>query len=387
MLKRHKLLFYFLSFTFFTIFSFIFFDFSFAAELNVEYPALSTGANINSQTPITEYLKYVFDFAVFFGFFTVFLSLVFAGVLYLLSPAIPSALEKAKDRISGAISGLIIIVTVYLIITTINPALSIFKTTDLKTLPPQSPVPRQAGVYLYNEANCPVFKNNIPNHSFFSSTSSFDLERSSKQIQSAEIVHDWQYNEHYIGILFENPKFWGKCKYIDPNKNCENNIEPFASSISIYKYNYSPKSGGVTFYRKPFFDHSGGSYQVQGPNTGGIYIKELKKLTFENVPEKEKKCVKWDNKGICTKKETQDLSGENIASIKIDGDYLVLLVYFDKEKPDPDYGPWTSCQVFGVFGDKDKEGPREIKWENLRNLNSGDLPNYVLIFPIENKKN
>lgn len=387
MLKKYKSLFYFFSFAFLIILLFVFSKFSFAAELNVEYPALSTGANITSQTPVPEYLKYVFNFAMFLGFFTAFLSLVFAGVLYLLSPAVPNALVIARDRVSGIISGLIILATVYLVITTINPALSIFKTTKLKPLPPPNPTNRQAGVYLYNETGCPVPKDNIPSHSFFSTTSSPSLEHSSKQIKSAEIVHDWQYNVHYIGILYENPKFWGKCKYIDPNKSCEDNMDPFASSISIHEYNYNPSKGSVIFYRKPFFDDSGGLYKIPGSETNGIYIKELKKLTFKNVPEEEKECVRWDNKGVCIEKKPQSLSEENIASIKIDGNYLVLLVYFDKEKPDPKYGPWSSCQAFGTFRDEDKEGPREIKWENIRNLNSGDLPNYVLIFPIKNKKN
>ncbi|MDO8486392.1 MAG: hypothetical protein Q7S77_01685, partial [Candidatus Staskawiczbacteria bacterium] len=372
---------------FLVVFYFIIPGFCFATELNVNYPVLSTGAGINFQTPIQEYLKYIFDFAIFLGYFTAFLSLVFAGVLYLLSPAMPNALSIAKDRVTGVISGIIILTTVYLIITTINPALSIFKTTPLKDLPPPSnTTQRQTGVYLYNETNCPAFKNNLPNHSFFSTNSSPDLGTVSKQMQSVEIVHNWGNDTHYIAILYENPKLWGKCKYINPNTSCEN-IDPFASSISIYQYNYYPNSGSVIFYRKPFFDSGGGSYQIPGPSTKNIYIQELKKLTFNNVPENEKECIEWDKKGTCIKRKPQDLSGENISSIKIDGNYLVLLVYFDKKKPDPDDGPWSFCQAFGTFDDKDKNGPREIKWENIRNLNSGDLPNYVIIFPVEDKKN
>lgn len=387
MFKKHRLLFYLFSLTFLVVFSFIIFNFCFAAELNVDYPILLTGAGITPQTPIQEYLKYVFDFAIFLGYVTAFFSLVFAGILYFLSPAVPNALSIAKDRIAGVISGVIILTTVYLIITTINPALSIFKTTRLKDLPPSSTQSsRQPGVYLYKESGCPAFKNNLPNHSFYSTGSSPDLGTSSKQIKSAEIVHDWTNNIHYIAILYENPKLWGKCKYIDPNKSCEDNIDPFASSVSIYRYNYHPNSGSVTFYRRPFFDSNGGSYQVLGSATGNIYIQELKGLTFNNVPENEKECIEWNKSGACIKRKSQDLSGENIASIKIDGDYLVLLVYFNKSS-DLAKGPWSFCQAFGTFDDEDKEGPREIKWENIRNLNSGDLPNYVLIFPAEDKKN
>ena len=385
MRKKYNFLFYFFSFLWLIAMFFSISDFSFAAELNISYPTLSTGDTITSQTSVPGYFKYVFNFGIFIGFFAVFLSLVWAGVLYLMSPAKPDLLASAKDRVSSSISGLLILVTAYLIIVTINPALSVFKTTELKELPPPNPIPKQPGVYLYNRSDCPVFENGSENYSFFDTTSAPDLGSSAKQISSAKIIHDWQYSVHYISILFENPKFWGMCKYIDPNKECEDNIPQFASSASIYEYNYTPNSGSITFYRKPFFDDSGGFFMVPGQETENIYIRELKELTFEEVPKKEQECTKWDEKGFCINKKPQNLSERNISSIKIDGDYLVLLVYFDKEKPDPDYGPWSSCQAFGTYGDKDKDGPREIKWENIRNLNSKNLPNYVIIFPIKNK--
>ena len=391
MAKKQKILFCRL-FTIF-LFSLIFFislpiSKTLAVELNVDYPAKF---NITGQTEMPEYLKFIFDFAMFIGFSAVFLTLVFAGVLYLLSPAIPNALAIARDRVSGAISGLLILATVYLIITTINPALSIFKTTDLKKVPPPEAQPAPAGIYFYEVTDCSMSSSSNPFLTLFPNISSLpSLEGLNKKLRSAKIVHDWQNDIHYIGILYENFKYWGKCQYIDPNLPCQKNIDPFASSISIFEYNYHPNSGGVTFYRKPFFDSSGGSYQVTGSATSEIFNRELKELKFENVPEEEQKCVYWDKKGACTKKEPQNLSAENIASIKIEGDYLVLLLYFDRDYPEPnatENGPWASCQAFGTFGDEDKEGPREIKWENIRNLNSGNLPNWVLIFPIENKKN
>lgn len=355
-----------------------------AVELNVAYPEKF---NITGQTEIPEYLKFIFDFAMFIGFSAVFLSLVFAGILYLLSPAIPNAKGIARDRISGAISGLLILATVYLIATTINPALSIFKTTDLKKIPPPEAPPPPPGVYFYEVTDCSMASSSAPFLGFFPNISRLPtLKGLNKNLRSAKIVHDKQNSIHYIGILYENFKYWGKCQYIDPNIPCHTNIEPFASSVSIFEYNYYPQEGGVTFYRKPFFDSSGGSYKVPpSAMQKNIYIKELKELTFENVPEEEKKCAWWNEKGVCEKKEPQNLSGDNIASIKIEGDYLVLLVYFDREKPDPKYGPWSFCQAFGTEGDEDKDGPREIKWENIRNLNSGDSPNFMVIFPIENK--
>ncbi|MDO8659246.1 MAG: hypothetical protein Q7K54_01465, partial [Candidatus Parcubacteria bacterium] len=61
MLFKHKFLFCFLNLAFLVVFYFIIPGFCFATELNVNYPVLSTGAGINFQTPIQEYLKYIFD--------------------------------------------------------------------------------------------------------------------------------------------------------------------------------------------------------------------------------------------------------------------------------------------------------------------------------------
>ena len=84
-------------------------------------------------------MLYLFNAGMLLGFFAVFISLAIAGSMYFLSPAKPDLLTEAKDRVGGAVSGLLILVLTYLIITTVNPQLSVFHLADLPELPPPPP--------------------------------------------------------------------------------------------------------------------------------------------------------------------------------------------------------------------------------------------------------
>ena len=127
-----------------------------AFTLNADYPTLPNGTTISSQSSIPEYLKYVFDIGMFAGGIALIISLAIAGVYYFLSPAMPGMLGKAKERLFGAFAGFLILLSVYLIITTINPGLSFFNISQLPPLPniPEPKQPPQPGTYLYKNNNC-----------------------------------------------------------------------------------------------------------------------------------------------------------------------------------------------------------------------------------------
>ena len=368
---------------FFTVLIALFYVSNFAMALEVQYPTLSTGASVTSNTPLPEYFKYVFDFGMFAGFFAVFLSLVWAGVLYLMSPAKPDLLTSAKDRVSGAITGLLILATLYLIITTINPALRIFQLNKLDAIPPApDPVP-QAGVYVYNQSNCKPPVPELPH-----TTSVPDLGPLTNRVNAIDIVQHPNEDLYYISILYDSPNFWGKCQYINPNSSCIS-VKPFAASSSIYQYDPSPSDEGVIFYRKSFYNREGGWHKVSNSeikNTGSnnFYTAELAKLKFNDVPENEQDCVKWDIMGSCIDREPPSLAEENISSVEIKGNYMVLFVYFDKSL-DPAKGPWSFCQAFPTKDDINKDGPKQIKWENVRNISTGNLPNFMIIFSVKQK--
>lgn len=402
----------------FSLFLFIGFLFllvekTFAIALEVQYPPIK-GISLNTDPNLTlpRYILYLFNAGTFIGFFGVFISLVIAGIMYLLSPAKPDLQADAKDRITGSISGLLILTLSYLIITTINPQLSFLTLTALPEIPPPPPEKQEPGVYFFDTQNCSSDKIS-PNVSSIP-----DFEKLKNKIQSVGIVQNPDSDIYYISVLYNNPGLWGKCQYItttdpnNPNQTCQN-VDPFASSASIYKYDFNPLenndpfTGGVYFYRKScFYDYnfntsslidrcnknSGGYYYVSVADISTVGVFDLNELQFNDVPLDEQACKKYDKNGNCCTKDDaelecdedgrtpQTLGGENISSIIINGNFLVILVYFDPLK-DSDFS-WSSCQEFPTTIDANKIGPQQIKWENIRN-SGGVVPNYAVIIPIK----
>lgn len=365
-----------------------------AAELEVDYPVLATGAKITPTSTLTEYLKYVFDFGIGLGFAAVIFSLAWAGVLYFLSPAIPSALAKAKDRVSGALSGLLILVLFYLIITTINPYLAIFRMGKLEPVEiPEFPEPAIPGVAFYRQAGC-------SGESEVHSSSIADLgDKLRNNVHSVGMRQDSENKIYYVSVLYDVADFWGKCKYVDPNAPCSN-VENFAASASVHEYDFSPEGEGVYIYRKPFTkleakqeNKNGGYLAISNSQirSAGIAILNLSRMRFTGnssdynnpelctVPEYEQDCAKYNKKGECEQRICPALDKKNISSIEIKGDYAVLLVYF--APGDPRYGPWSYCQEYASSDDINKIGPQNIKWDAVRSRNQD--PNWMVIIPIK----
>ena len=368
----------------------------FAADLEIQYPTIS-GQTLTASSGLPNYFLYLFNAGVFLGFFAVFLSLIAAGVMYLLSPVSAGLRAEAKDRISGAISGLLILILSYLIITIINPQLSIL---TLESLPPSPPIPVElpvSGVYFYTENNCSNTKTQP------STTSITNFNQLNNKINSVKVQKD--NNSAYISILYDNPGFWGRCQYINPTGICAT-TNHFADSASIYTYESDSNGEGVYFYRKSFFNDCGGYLFIPNRLIKPYYAARLESLSFTDpkgyvcgakpqdgdctVSKEEQDCVKYDENGKCTQKSCPTLAGENISSVEIKGDYLVLFIY--RGPTDSAAGPWTSCQEFPTSSDVNKTGPQQVKWQNIRNGSgadstganiSGIIPNYVVIIPIQ----
>lgn len=388
MLTKNKSLKYFLFFGLLVLFSTVACAVS---ALEARYPPIA-GQAITAASKLPDFALYLFNAGMFVGFFSVFLSLIIAGAMFALSPVSAELRAGAKDRVSGALSGLLILVLTYLIITTINPQLAFFKTGELPEAPPIPEEKGASGVYFYEKSSeCPANPNKITPYS----SSISDLGPSKNKINTVNIAHNEENEVYYVSILYENPGLWGKCQYIDPNSSCIA-VEPFASSASVYVYDFEPNGDGVYFYRKSYFDESGGCYKVPNKeiiDRDGLYIEELKNLRFsgrgnnacstpiKEVPLEERDCTKFDKNGVCEQRESPTLAGENISSVRINGDYIVLFSYAEPGETCESVIN-KSCQEFPTVEDINKEGPQQMKWQNIRN-NEGVIPNCVAIIPIQ----
>jgi hypothetical protein len=104
---------------------------AFAQKLEVEYPEIGGIKPETVKTGLPQYVKYVFNFGVAFFGLVAFGALIWGGILYLTSAGQPVRLKAAKDQISSAFLGLIVLLSSYIILTNINPQLVTFQVPAL----------------------------------------------------------------------------------------------------------------------------------------------------------------------------------------------------------------------------------------------------------------
>lgn len=91
--------------------------------LEIIYPEIEGFRPETIKTAIPDYVKYIFNFAIWISGLTALVVLIYAGFIYFTSTGSPEKIKDAKERISYAFFGLIILFCSYLILITINPAL------------------------------------------------------------------------------------------------------------------------------------------------------------------------------------------------------------------------------------------------------------------------
>lgn len=99
------------------------FLFSQARELEIEYPEIGGFKIETVGVGLENYVFYIFSFFVRIFGFIIFGLLVYAGFLYLTSTGQPARLKEARDTIISAFWGILLLLSGYIILTTINPEL------------------------------------------------------------------------------------------------------------------------------------------------------------------------------------------------------------------------------------------------------------------------
>jgi hypothetical protein len=242
---------------------------------------------------LPEYVRYVFNFVVALAGLIVFGVLVYGGVRYLTSVGSPTAQKDARDQIAAGFLGLAILLSSYLILTTINPQLVML---GLELQPwPELKYERPPGVYLvYTEDGEEKFSPAL-------TADDADLkELRGKKIERVETVGPTVWDpekgekvpaEYKFGtILHADAGHRGRCGIYLPDGTFLGEKVDKPGSITTFRMVEKAKYGEVVLCSKP--EHG-----------GYCQIFEAKKR-FENLP--------------------AELL-QNVRSIKIDGPYLVVL--------------------------------------------------------------
>lgn len=92
-------------------------------ELNITWPTSPGGIDFTVGMPLPQMIAYFFEWGIALGGLAVFVALLMAGAQYLTSVGEPKKMTEARERIQGAILGLAILLSSFVILHTINPHL------------------------------------------------------------------------------------------------------------------------------------------------------------------------------------------------------------------------------------------------------------------------
>jgi len=144
--KRTTLLFIITSFLLVFFSGFCFAD----RELELVYPELVGIPDVKTPTVattiLTDFVKYVFTLFISIAGLLAFGALIYGGFRYLTSAGDPSKMGDGKDQVMAGLFGLIILLSSYLILNTIDPRFVMTETPNLESL--------EQGIYAYVKTGC-----------------------------------------------------------------------------------------------------------------------------------------------------------------------------------------------------------------------------------------
>ena len=103
-------------------------------KLEIEYPEVAGEKPEQVTILVSEYVKYIFNLLIWISGIVALMSLIIGGIFYLTSAGEPEKLSKAKKQILAAFFGIVILLSSYLILTTINPDLVSLEMSTLEEI-------------------------------------------------------------------------------------------------------------------------------------------------------------------------------------------------------------------------------------------------------------
>jgi len=277
-----------------------------------DYPSFLGYQAISSTSTISEVLIWIFYAALAISGLVVFGSLVYGGFKYQTSLGNPSSQKDAIDRIVSSLLGLVILLSSYLILTTINPQLTRFALVKTAA----QPVTFDQGIFVRYRGT----GGTLPIRRFLGSVEDFGVARN--KINQVRIVPPPAgQGSPYSIILHEEAKSLGDCLL----------YSSVTGEITTITLNPEPKLASMTVFLK-----------ADMVSYGGVQI------CSQADPGPDTPCIGFEGNGSCTSGDCNDPNNywkdigtldsrlrDNVWSIIKDGPYLVVL-----------RGDSTGCMVF-----------------------------------------
>ncbi len=336
-----------------------------------------------SSSTLAQVAVYYFAFMIYIAGVIALISFVVGAAGLIISADNPETASNAKDRMKGAILGLLLTLVSFIILNTINTALVTLKLTPTEsiTAAPPPPIP---GVFFYLKTGCEgdVSGGYVDPQNYISAPFG-------GKIKSIKIVND-KINYRHYGTILHRDRLGGGGECSAPIINSSDNdlcvavnMPVYGADIFVYNNSSDISPGdGVTFYSEPFgptrsstsgfykmkdtdiyitshiknademcFDYS--NYQGESSykrNCNSTSCNQPKQTCFDNTP-----CPSVDqhcNNGVCVDASGSPQCSDNGCttfrdcprSMKIQGNYLVALYSKQYCKDNSECQTGEACQ-------------------------------------------
>lgn len=110
--------------------------------LEVGWPSSPVGTHLTSKSQAVDIVKYLYEWGISLGGMAAFISLIMAGFQYLTSAGNEGKMREARDNINSSLLGLLLLLTSFLVLNTINPQLTSLERPEIEFGPlfPDYPV-------------------------------------------------------------------------------------------------------------------------------------------------------------------------------------------------------------------------------------------------------
>lgn len=341
-----------------------------AAErrLEIKYPEVPGVPTPTMEGGIPNYIKYIFNFLIWASGFIAFGVIVYGGFKYLTSTGSPEKIKDAKDQISAALLGLLILFGSYLVLTTINPQLIIFQVE----VPPVLPT-LKAGVLLCKEPVGEVYSFDQIRESAAGKPKVVQeeikkqLEKILKKVDkncwrppgSGEI--ESEFNDrvkyvylisteaaHYGAILYDESKFGGQADIMYTTREpiriiSYDGIEIKPSSVKVFLFHEPRPEAAVTLYEKIDFNKEDPEkYKSKKYNVDWLATDFIKDNIFLNKVDEQ--CKDITKEGRCKCHTWGEKCPSKIGSMRVEGK-LITIFFRDSGDCRGDWGGKTIIDI------------------------------------------
>jgi len=257
------------------------FSLCFAQNLETNYPEIGGYQPEGVSTPLPEYVKYIFNFSIWIVGLVALGFLLVGGFKYLTSAGNPTAQSDSKNQIFSALFGMIILISSYLILKTVNPELTVFTVNPLE----KASTELGPGVWLCT-IDIKDFEDQMEDYKNITEEQEEIIKKSCKRVFTKssftknfaeDLKHVYIVGEYGV-VLHKGSSFTEKCEIAISSKE----IDSYYSATPFF-LNSSAFGKGVTVYEGRDFE--GDNSGIVGEGMNPINLKPAKSIKIDKDKE------------------------------------------------------------------------------------------------------